>query len=66
MSRATLPQMAKRLNVLVNAHGRSNNDVGLDGMVINVASLLAGTVTNPFRNGFFQRLKETPSEVTSA
>ncbi|KHN30294.1 hypothetical protein glysoja_042454 [Glycine soja] len=24
-----------------------NNDVGLDGMLINVASLLAGTVTNP-------------------
>ncbi|KAJ6919846.1 hypothetical protein NC651_013706 [Populus alba x Populus x berolinensis] len=27
-----------------------NNDVGLDGMVINLASLLAGTATNPFGN----------------
>ncbi|KAK4276832.1 hypothetical protein QN277_014937 [Acacia crassicarpa] len=43
-----------------------NNDVGLDGMVINVASLLAGTVTNPFGNGFFQGPKEAPLEAASA
>ncbi|GAU34522.1 hypothetical protein TSUD_393960 [Trifolium subterraneum] len=43
-----------------------NNDVGLDGMVINVASLLAGTVTNPFGNGFFQGPKEAPLEAGSA
>ncbi|XP_020239494.1 protein EXORDIUM [Cajanus cajan] len=43
-----------------------NNDVGLDGMVINIASLLAGTVTNPFGNGYFQGPKEAPLEAGSA
>ncbi|XP_027338652.1 protein EXORDIUM-like [Abrus precatorius] len=43
-----------------------NNDVGLDGMVINLASLLAGTVTNPFGNGYFQGPKEAPLEAGSA
>ncbi|OIW16600.1 hypothetical protein TanjilG_02806 [Lupinus angustifolius] len=43
-----------------------NNDVGLDGMVINVASLLAGTATNPFGNGYFQGPKEAPLEAASA
>jgi len=43
-----------------------NNDVGLDGMVINVASFLAGAVTNPFRNGYYQGPKEAPLEAASA
>lgn len=43
-----------------------NNDVSLDGMVINIASLLAGTVTNPFGNGFFQGAKDAPLEAASA
>ncbi|XP_061364248.1 protein PHOSPHATE-INDUCED 1-like [Gastrolobium bilobum] len=43
-----------------------NNDVGIDGMVINVASLLAGTATNPFGNGYFQGPKEAPLEAASA
>jgi len=43
-----------------------NNDVGLDGMVINLASLLAGTATNPFGNGYFQGPKEAPLEAASA
>ncbi|XP_057439649.1 protein EXORDIUM-like [Lotus japonicus] len=43
-----------------------NNDVGLDGMVINMASLLAGTVTNPFGNEYFQGPKEAPLEAASA
>ncbi|KAF1869052.1 hypothetical protein Lal_00048332 [Lupinus albus] len=43
-----------------------NNDVGLDGVIINVASLLAGTVTNPFGNGYFQGPKEFPLEAASA
>ena len=43
-----------------------NNDVGLDGMVINLASLLAGTVTNPFGNGYFQGPQEAPLEAASA
>ena len=43
-----------------------NNDVGLDGMTINLASLLAGTATNPFGNGFFQGPAEAPLEAASA
>ncbi|KAK8692326.1 hypothetical protein V6N13_075794 [Hibiscus sabdariffa] len=43
-----------------------NNDVGLDGMVINVAGLLAGTVTNPFGNGYYQGPKEAQLEAASA
>ncbi|XP_074280107.1 protein PHOSPHATE-INDUCED 1-like [Silene latifolia] len=43
-----------------------NNDVGVDGMVMNLATLLAGTVTNPFGNGFYQGPKEAPLEVASA
>ncbi|XP_010676090.2 protein EXORDIUM [Beta vulgaris subsp. vulgaris] len=43
-----------------------NNDVGLDGMIINLASLLAGTVTNPFGNGYYQGPKEAPLEAASA
>ncbi|KAK9749021.1 hypothetical protein RND81_02G097000 [Saponaria officinalis] len=43
-----------------------NDDVGLDGMVMNLAGMLAGTVTNPFGNGFYQGPKEAPLEVTSA
>lgn len=43
-----------------------NNDVGVDGMVINLASLLAGTVTNPFGSGYFQGPKEAPLEAASA
>ncbi|KAJ8762594.1 hypothetical protein K2173_008033 [Erythroxylum novogranatense] len=43
-----------------------NNDVGLDGMVINLAGLLAGTATNPFGNGYFQGPKDAPLEAASA
>ncbi|XP_068641641.1 protein PHOSPHATE-INDUCED 1-like [Aristolochia californica] len=43
-----------------------NNDVGVDGMIINIASLLAGTVTNPFSNGYFQGPVEAPLEAASA
>ncbi|CAM8914324.1 unnamed protein product [Rhodiola kirilowii] len=42
-----------------------NNDVGLDGIVINLAGLLAGTVTNPFGNGFFQGPANMPLEAAS-
>ncbi|KAK1257474.1 hypothetical protein QJS04_geneDACA009340 [Acorus gramineus] len=42
-----------------------NNDVGLDGMVINIAGLLAGTITNPFGKGYFQGPSEAPVEVAS-
>jgi hypothetical protein len=43
-----------------------NNDVGLDGMVINLASLLAGTATNPFGNGYYQGPADAPLEAASA
>ncbi|KAI3859019.1 hypothetical protein MKX03_011108 [Papaver bracteatum] len=43
-----------------------NNDVGVDGMIINLASLLAGTATNPFGNGYYQGPAEAPLEVSSA
>ncbi|XP_058087024.1 protein PHOSPHATE-INDUCED 1-like [Magnolia sinica] len=43
-----------------------NNDVGLDGMIVNIASLLAGTVTNPFGNGYFQGPADAPLEASSA
>ncbi|KAF9607912.1 hypothetical protein IFM89_003726 [Coptis chinensis] len=43
-----------------------NNDVGLDGMIINFASLLAGTATNPFGNGYYQGPADAPLEAASA
>ncbi|VFQ79004.1 unnamed protein product [Cuscuta campestris] len=43
-----------------------NNDVGLDGIIINLASLLAGTVTNPFNNGYYQGPAEAPLEAATA
>ncbi|OVA07948.1 Phosphate-induced protein 1 [Macleaya cordata] len=46
--------------------GAPNGDVGLDGMVVNIASLLAGTVTNPFGNGYFQGSAGAPLEASSA
>ncbi|KAI3989701.1 hypothetical protein MKX01_009193 [Papaver californicum] len=43
-----------------------NNDIGLDGMVVNLASLLAATATNPFGNGYYQGEEDAPYEVASA
>lgn len=44
-----------------------NGDVGADGMVINVASILAGAVTNPFGSGYFLGGAGAPSlEAASA
>ncbi|PKA53152.1 hypothetical protein AXF42_Ash009882 [Apostasia shenzhenica] len=43
-----------------------NNDVGVDGMIINLASLIAGTVTNPFGSGFFMGPAQAPLEAASA
>ncbi|XWS25297.1 hypothetical protein CRYUN_Cryun27aG0057200 [Craigia yunnanensis] len=43
-----------------------NVDVGVDGMVINLATVLAGTVTNPFDSGYFQGPAEAPLEAVSA
>ncbi|RRT37113.1 hypothetical protein B296_00044405 [Ensete ventricosum] len=43
-----------------------DGDVGVDGMIINLAGLLAGTATNPFGNGYFQGPKEAPLEAATA
>ena len=43
-----------------------SGDVGMDGMVINIASMVAGTVTNPFRDGFYQGDKDAPLEAATA
>ncbi|KAI4299106.1 hypothetical protein L6164_032597 [Bauhinia variegata] len=43
-----------------------NGDVGIDGIIINLATLLAGTVTNPFNNGYFQGPPTAPLEAVSA
>lgn len=42
-----------------------NGDVGVDGMIINLATLLAGTVTNPFNSGYFQGPATAPYEAVS-
>lgn len=43
-----------------------NNNVGMDGMVMNLATLLAGTFTNPFGNGYYQGPSTAPLEAASA
>ena len=43
-----------------------NGDAGVDGMVINLAALLAGAVTNPFGDGFYQGEREAPLEAATA
>ncbi|GAB2224258.1 hypothetical protein Droror1_Dr00005010 [Drosera rotundifolia] len=43
-----------------------NGDVGVDGMIINMATVLAGAVTNPFDNGYFQGPATAPLEAVSA
>ncbi|KAG5612673.1 hypothetical protein H5410_023954 [Solanum commersonii] len=43
-----------------------NGDVGVDGMIINLATVLAGTVTNPFDGGYFQGPGNAPLEAVSA
>lgn len=43
-----------------------NGDVGIDGMIINLATVLAGAVTNPFNNGYFQGPATAPLEAVTA
>ncbi|URE16384.1 hypothetical protein MUK42_11586 [Musa troglodytarum] len=43
-----------------------NGDVGVDGTVINLASMLAGAATNPFGDGFFQGPREAALEAATA
>ncbi|KAG7970938.1 hypothetical protein I3843_07G110500 [Carya illinoinensis] len=42
------------------------NGVGSDGMVMNIATILAGAATNPFNNGYFQGDPLAPLEAVSA
>ncbi|GAB4841094.1 hypothetical protein Ancab_021839 [Ancistrocladus abbreviatus] len=42
------------------------NGVGLDGMVINIATVLAGAITNPFLTGYSQGNALVPLEAVSA
>ncbi|EEF48523.1 conserved hypothetical protein [Ricinus communis] len=44
--------------------GAPNGDVGVDGMVVNIAGLLAGTATNPFGNGYYAGSMEVGSVCT--
>ncbi|XVF64794.1 hypothetical protein PTKIN_Ptkin09bG0195500 [Pterospermum kingtungense] len=46
--------------------GAPNGDVGVDGMIINIASLLAGAVTNPYGNGYFLGSDGAQLEAASA
>ncbi|XP_062097474.1 protein PHOSPHATE-INDUCED 1-like [Humulus lupulus] len=46
--------------------GAPNGDVGVDGMIVTIASLLAGAVTNPFGNGYFLGSADAPLEAASA
>jgi len=43
-----------------------NGDVGIDGMIINIAAVLAGAATNPFNTGYFQGDAAAPLEAVSA
>ncbi|KAJ7958991.1 protein EXORDIUM-like [Quillaja saponaria] len=43
-----------------------NGDVGVDGMIVNIATLLAGAVTNPYGNGYFLGSANAPLEAASA
>ncbi|KAL8514009.1 hypothetical protein ACS0TY_013212 [Phlomoides rotata] len=43
-----------------------NNDIGLDGIILSLSGILAGTATNPFGNGFYQGAAEAPLEAATA
>lgn len=43
-----------------------NGDVGIDGMVINLATVLAGVVTNPYDDGYYQGPADASLEAVSA
>eukprot|EP00249_Psilotum_nudum_P018887 c27004_g1_i1 orf=145-1146(-) len=58
-----IPQFGSQLG---KALVSPNNDVGMDGMVMNIATILAGTATNPFDDGYFQGDARAPLEAVSA
>lgn len=40
-----------------------NGDAGIDGMIINIASMIAGAATNPYGSGYYQGEAGDPLEV---
>ncbi|KAJ9187817.1 hypothetical protein P3X46_003234 [Hevea brasiliensis] len=42
------------------------NGVSADGIIINIATVLAGAATNPYKNGYFQGNALAPLEAVSA
>ncbi|KAF3777261.1 EXORDIUM-like 2 protein [Nymphaea thermarum] len=44
---------------------RQNGDVGVDGMIINIASMLADIVTNTYKSGHFQGMTKGDLTYTS-
>ncbi|EFJ32021.1 hypothetical protein SELMODRAFT_408423 [Selaginella moellendorffii] len=42
------------------------NGVGVDGMVINIAAMVAGATSNPFGTGYFQGPSTAPLEAVTA
>ncbi|KAI5064624.1 hypothetical protein GOP47_0021294 [Adiantum capillus-veneris] len=57
-----LPQFGPQTPPLVSP----NKDVGMEGMVINMATVLAGAATNPYNTGFYQGDAGAPLEAASA
>lgn len=43
-----------------------NGDVGVDGMIINIATILAGAATNPYNSGYYQGSALAPLEAVTA
>ncbi|GJN00288.1 hypothetical protein PR202_ga17709 [Eleusine coracana subsp. coracana] len=46
--------------------GAPNGDVGVDGLMVTLASMFAGAVTNPFRDAFYQGEKDAALEACTA
>ncbi|XP_052184757.1 protein EXORDIUM-like 2 [Diospyros lotus] len=42
------------------------NGVGTDGIIINIATILAAAATNPFKSGYFQGDALAPAEIVTA
>lgn len=42
------------------------NGVGADGLIINIATIIAGAATNPFKDGYFQGDALAPLEAVTA
>ncbi|CAN6208215.1 unnamed protein product [Urochloa humidicola] len=46
--------------------GAPNGDVGIVGMMVTLASMVAGAVTNPFRDAYYQGEKDAALEACTA